>query len=94
MPKTTKDLAVASRESAEGSVSTERRHPKNGTDYKSLDRVAADPRVVRIWDEGREDGIWVELAPGYNWEGHSCVHEWTVRDVLAAFSTVTQGAPR
>lgn len=68
------------------------RHPKNGTRYASLDKIAADPRVESIWDED-EDGIWVQLVPGYNWDGCSCVHEWTVKDLLESFKSVQEGDP-
>ena len=56
---------------------------------KTLDRlVARDPRVVQWWSEG-EDGYWVELAPGYlSGECTSCIHEWTVQDVLAQVSDI------
>ena len=49
------------------------RHPKNQTRYASLDRIAADPRIERIWDEG-PNGIWADLAPGYNVEGIGSLH--------------------
>jgi len=64
-------------------------HPKNKTRYKSLDAIAADPRVVEIWDED-EDGIWIALVQGFNFEGCSCVHEWSVRDVIQSFKTRVQ----
>lgn len=57
---------------------------KNKTKYKSLDKIALDPRVVSIWDEG-DDGLWIELAKGYNSDGASCVHEWNVKDLIQAF---------
>jgi len=66
------------------------RHPKNKTRYRSLDKIAADPRVVEIWDED-EDGIWVQLAKGWNWDDVSCVHEWRVRDVIRAFKDIKEG---
>jgi hypothetical protein len=66
------------------------RHPKNKTRYRSLDKIAADSRVVEIWDEG-EDGIWVQLVDGWNWDDVSCVHEWRVRDVLRAFRGIKEG---
>lgn len=69
-------------------------NPKNRTKYRSLDRVAADPRVREIWsEEGSEDGLWISLAPGYNWEGAGCVHEWSVKDLLASFRIVSEGEP-
>lgn len=68
------------------------RNQKNETNYRSLDKIANDPRVEKIWDEG-EDGIWIQLAPGFNWDGYSCVHEWSVKDAIAAFSSVQVGSP-
>lgn len=67
-------------------------HPKNRTRFRSLNRLAADPRVTEIWDEGC-DGLWVSLADGFNWEGCSCVHEYSCRDLFAAFAHVEQGEP-
>lgn len=49
------------------------RHPNNRTEYAALDKLAADPRIERIWDEG-PNGIWADLAPGYNREGCSSIH--------------------
>lgn len=46
---------------------------KNQTGLKALDKLAEDPRVVRIWDEGA-DGLWLQLADGFNHEGRSCLH--------------------
>lgn len=65
-------------------------HPKNRTGLKTFDKLAEDPRVTEIWDEGR-DGYWVGLVDGYNFEGCSCVHEWTVKGVLRLFSSVEKG---
>lgn len=66
-------------------------HPKNKTPFRSLDRIAADPRVVEIYYEG-EDGIWVDLAAGWISDcGTSMVHEWSVKDTLRAFRSITQG---
>lgn len=64
-------------------------HPKNDTPFKSLDKIAADPRVELVFDEG-DDGIWIWLNPGSlcgDTDTH-CVHEWTVRDVIRSFRTV------
>jgi type IV secretory pathway ATPase VirB11/archaellum biosynthesis ATPase len=63
---------------------------KNKTRYKTLDKLAKDPRVEEIWDEGA-NGIWVALVEGWNWDGCSCVHEWSVRDVLSSFKGITEG---
>ena len=64
----------------------------NKTRFRSLDRMAQDPRVVEIWDEDA-DGIWAQLAPGYNFDGSSCLHEWTVRDLLLAWRTKISNGP-
>ena len=64
----------------------------NKTRYKSLDAMARDPRIVEIWDEDA-DGIWAQLAPGYNFDGCSCLHEWTVRDLLRAWRTQISVGP-
>ena len=64
----------------------------NNTRYKTLDKLAADPRIVEIWDED-EDGIWASLADGYNAEGCSCLHEWTAKELLASVDRITEGAP-
>ena len=60
-------------------------HPKNQTRYRSLNRIAADPRVLLVWDEG-DDGIWVDLVDGWeSYLGDSCVHEWTLAEVIRSF---------
>lgn len=68
-------------------------NPRNRTKYKSLDRLARDPRVVEIWDEG-PNGLWVSLAPGYNWDDTGSLHEWTVRDLLKRRSEIAVGDPQ
>lgn len=67
-------------------------HPKNKTGLKSFERLARNPAVKEIWDEGR-DGYWVALADGYNFEGCSCVHAWSVKETIRLFSMVEEGAP-
>ncbi len=66
-------------------------HPKNKTTYKTLDRVAADARVLKAYEDN--DGVWVDLAPGYNFEGCSALRGDTVQDVLADFRSVEAGDP-
>ena len=39
--------------------------PKNHSGFKTLNKIAADPRVEEIWEEG-SDGIWVSLVEGWN----------------------------
>lgn len=69
------------------------REAANKTRFKGLDRMTRDPRIVEIWDEG-DEGIWAQLAPGYNFDGSSCLHEWTVRDLLQAWqSQISVGPP-
>jgi hypothetical protein len=65
---------------------------KNKTGLRGFDRLETDPRVVEIWSEG-PDGYWIELAPGYNIEGCSCAHGWTVKATLAQLSLVERGEP-
>jgi hypothetical protein len=65
-------------------------HPRNKTRYKTLDKVASDPRVVEVWDEG-EDGLWVELAEGFNHEGTSGLHEYTCKDLIEALGRIEVG---
>ena len=62
---------------------------KNKTRFKSLDIVNNDPRVTEVFDEG-EDGIWLWLNTGWTADprGAHDIHEWTVRDVLAAYRGV------
>lgn len=69
-------------------------HPKNKTRYKVLDRIAADPRVKEIWEEG-SDGIWCSLAPGYNHEGCSGLHEWGAKKFVEHFrnAIIEEGDP-
>ncbi len=65
-------------------------HPKNHTRYKTLDRVAADPRILKVWDEG-DDGVWASLVQGYNYEGCSALHGWTVHEVLDQHRDIDEG---
>lgn len=70
-------------------------HAKNPTRFKTLDPVAADPRVSSL--EVDSDGVLVvTLKPGFvAWDGDSSVrgmrsmyptiHAWTVRELLARF---------
>jgi subtilisin-like proprotein convertase family protein len=68
----------------------EKMNKKNKTRYRSLNKIASDSRVVEIWEED-VDGIWVLLANGYNYDGTSVVHEWTVKNVLQSFKLVEKG---
>lgn len=62
----------------------------NETGRKSLDRLAQDMRIVRIWHEG-VDGYWAQLADGFHWWGVSCLHEPTTVKLIAALDCVEAG---
>lgn len=44
----------------------------NATDWRTLDRVAQDPRVAEVWAEA-DGGVWLALAPGWNHGGAGSV---------------------
>ena len=67
-------------------------HERNLTTCKTLDRVAEDPRVTEVRDEG-SDGYWVDLVRGYNFEGQCSLRGETVREVLDLMRLVEQGDP-
>jgi len=67
-------------------------HPKNKTKYKTLNRIASNPKVEEIWDEG-DDGLWISLSEGWNREGCSSVHEYTVKKLISSFGCVEKGEP-
>jgi hypothetical protein len=64
----------------------------NKTGKKTLDRLANDPRIKEVWDEGR-DGYWASLSEGYNAEGCSAIHEYTVKALLDARDRIEVGDP-
>jgi hypothetical protein len=65
---------------------------KNRTKYRSLDRLANDPRCEKIWsEEDKGDGIWLMLADGLNLDGCCVVHEYSARDLQASFKRVKVG---
>jgi hypothetical protein len=72
---------------------------KNKTGDHRLDRLAANPCVEEIWIEmdgcfgPHEISFWLELAPGYNWEGCSCIHEASIRELFDAFEEISEGDP-
>lgn len=58
---------------------------------KSLQKLLADPRVTDFSDERfDENGYWVYLVPGWNYEGGHSIHEMTVRQVRLAFSSIVR----
>ena len=62
-------------------------NPKNKSRFKSLDKIAASPLVVQIYDEG-EDGIWVDLTIQNPFSGTTAIHEWTVANVISEFKSI------
>lgn len=57
---------------------------------KALNALQAKhPDKIAEWYRD-SDGYWIGLRPGWQWGGGSIVHEWTVRDVLAAFRDVEE----
>jgi len=58
---------------------------------KVLAKLAAvNPSLIeKYWNEG-SDGYWVALRKGWicTWSGTHCIHEGTVKDVLAAFKDI------
>ena len=66
---------------------------------RTLADVKRDPRVVEVWQEddgARFDGRpswWAALAPGYNFDGVSTLHEPTIKDLCAALERVEEGEP-
>jgi hypothetical protein len=63
----------------------------NLTPYRSLDKVAKDPRVLKVYEDS--DGIWVDLAPGFNFEGMSSLRRDTAAGVLLDWRGVENGEP-
>jgi hypothetical protein len=61
----------------------------NQTRFRTLDRVAADPRVREVYSDS--DGIWVYFVPGWNFEGCSGIRGDTVRHVLEQFRDIEEG---
>jgi hypothetical protein len=66
------------------------RHPRNKTGIASLDKLAADPRIIEVWSERDSgDGLWALLAPGYRFDGEvRTLHEPTARELVAALRFV------
>mgnify|MGYP001593161495 CR=1 FL=1 len=64
----------------------------NETRFKSLDRLAADPRIETVFDEG-ENGLCAWLKPGWNVEGCSSFRAWKVKDLLAEVKLIEKGEP-
>lgn len=66
-------------------------HPKNRTTYKTMDRVAKDDRVEKVYEDS--DGIWIDLAPGFHFEDCSAIRGDTVKSALVQFDRVEVGDP-
>jgi hypothetical protein len=65
---------------------------KNSTGLKILDKLASDPRVCEIRREG-DDGYFVDLAPGFNFEGQCSIRADRAIDLTALMRLVTSGEP-
>lgn len=63
----------------------------NNTKHRKLDKVAGDRKVLLVSED--DDGIWVDLADGYNFEGCSGIRGDSVGDVLKQFARVEAGSP-
>jgi hypothetical protein len=56
---------------------------------KALARImTAHPEKVRGWYKEHRDGYWIDLKPGWQWQGCHSVHEWNVRDLVRSFRMV------
>jgi len=65
-------------------------HPKNKTKYKTLNRIASNPKVQEIWDED-VNGLYIALNEGWNLEGNSCFWGSTVKELISSFRRVEKG---
>ncbi len=59
------------------------KHPKNQTRRPGLDKYAAHPAVEKIYED--PDGIWAELAEGWDCEGCISVHGCPNSDGTGAY---------
>lgn len=72
---------------------------KNNTGKKSLDFIEADPRIKSAWtEEDNTSGkwmleIWADLSPGFNLDGTSVIHAYSVRDFREQLRNVEAGNP-
>lgn len=59
---------------------------------KTWKQLLADPRVAKVWTENN-DGVdyWVELNSGYNYDGQTCIHEWSKIDCITKLNGVVSG---
>jgi hypothetical protein len=51
-------------------------------EQRLLAKLKADPRVESVWHEDSPDSWWLELKPGYRWEGCLDMHEDTLQGLL------------
>ena len=59
---------------------------KNKTGLKTLNKIAEHEAVEVI--EKDEDGIWLYLNDGWNWDNCHTIHEYTVKDVMKEFEYI------
>ena len=58
------------------------------------EKINADSRVKKSWNEGKEDGVWVELKNGFADFGFDpgvpthFIHEWSWRAVKARMKNI------
>ena len=50
---------------------------------KTLADLKNDSRINKVWSED-DNGFWAELAPGWMWDGCSCIHEFTIAKLCIA----------
>ena len=67
--------------------------------------MARDPRIVEVRHESQDDypetdaagrlrwkpSLWADLADGYNFEGCSAIHAYSVKGLYADLSAVVKG---
>lgn len=53
------------------------------------------PVVDEIWyeEDFGEMSCWISLKDGFNWDGCSCVHESSFKDLVDALKCVVEGEP-
>ena len=65
---------------------------------KTWNQLLNDPRVLKdeIWLEDTNVGNldwWIPLVDGFNYEGCSCIHEWSKKACIDSLNQVKKGEP-
>ncbi len=57
--------------------------------------INGKPVVEEIWyeEDFGEMSCWLSLKDGFNWDGCSCVHESSFKDLVDALKHVVEGEP-